>query len=75
MDLSQIVAALLGMIPAQFATYVLAFCGLCALAAALWPRPPDGSKWLPLYRLVSACGGNFLHAKNASAAPLTPSQQ
>jgi hypothetical protein len=74
MDLSAVVAAVLALVPAQYAVYVLAVCGLCAVIAALWPRPPANSSWLPLYQLVNALGGNFAHAKNKNApsAALAP---
>lgn len=68
MDLSSVLALLLGYVPTQYAAYVLALCGLCAVASALWPRPADGSSWLPLYQIVNALGCNFLAARNHSAA-------
>ena len=69
MDLTQVLALLLAYVPAQYAVYVLAACGLCAVAAALWKRPADDSKLLPLYQIVNALGCNFLAARNHSAAP------
>jgi len=41
---------------------------LCALIARYWPRPADGSKWLPLYLLVNSVGMNGKHATNADDA-------
>lgn len=67
MDFANLAAMLLAFVPADYATYALAVCGLCAVVAALWRRPADGSKWLPLYNLVNACGANFLHARNATS--------
>ncbi|MCG4254265.1 hypothetical protein [Acetobacter senegalensis] len=37
----------------------------CALAAYFWPRPKDGSKWLPLYEAINKLGLNGKHAANA----------
>lgn len=75
MDLSNVLALLLATVPAQYAVYVLAFCGLCAVAAALWARPADGSKWLPLYQLINALGCNFLAARNHSDAAAITDQK
>lgn len=78
MDLSTVLALLLGYVPAQYAVIILVACGLCAVAAAIWPRPADGSPWLPLYQVVNALGCNFLAACNHSAvstatpAPVDP---
>ncbi len=66
MDLTSVIAALLALVPAEYAVYVLALCGACAVAAALWKRPADGSKWLALYLVVNALGCNFLAARNNS---------
>ncbi len=74
MDITSVVTALAAFVPAQYAAYVMAACGACALVAALWKRPPDGSAWLPLYQLVSAVGMNFLHARNASAPSAAPKE-
>jgi hypothetical protein len=72
MDPSTVVAAVLALVPAQDAVYVLAVCGLCAVIAALWRRPAADSARLPLYQLVNALGANFLHARNASAPSAGP---
>jgi hypothetical protein len=69
MDLSAVVAVVLALVPAQYAAYLLAVCGVCAVIAALWRRPAADSDWLPLYQLVNALGANFLHARNASVPP------
>ncbi len=68
MDPSTALALLLGYVPTQYAVYVLAASGLCAVAAAVWPRPADGSAWLPLYQVVNALGCNFLAARNHSSS-------
>lgn len=70
MDLTQVLALLLAYVPAQYAIYALAVCGACAVVAALWKRPADDSKLLPLYQIVNALGGNFFAARNNSAAPV-----
>ena len=73
MDLSSVLVSLLALIPGQYALYVLALCGLCAVGAALWKRPAEGSPWLALYLVVNALGANFLHAQNHSAASVPSS--
>ena len=65
MDLS----AVLAIVPAQYAGYAAALVAACAFASAVWPRPADGSKLLPLYLAVNTIGMNFKHATNA--APVT----
>ncbi|MFT8896256.1 MAG: hypothetical protein ABF968_04755 [Acetobacter sp.] len=57
-------------LPARYAADVLSLAtilvALCAIVARHWPRPADGSKWLPLYRVVNALGQNAKHATNAA---------
>lgn len=76
MDLTSVIAALLALVPAEYAVYVLALCGACAVAAALWKRPADTSRWMALYQIVNALGCNFLAARNHSEksaiSPLPP---
>lgn len=42
---------------------------VCAVIARFWPRPADGSKWLPLYTLINQIAMNGGHAVNADDAP------
>ncbi|CAH2603236.1 conserved protein of unknown function [Rhodovastum atsumiense] len=74
MDITTVVTAVLGLVPAEYGVPMLTLCGASAIIAALWPRPADGSRWLPLYQLVNALGANILHARNApnTAMPTTP---
>lgn len=37
-----------------------------ALIARFWPRPADGSRWLPVYQLVNMLAQNGGHATNAT---------
>ncbi|GBQ72547.1 hypothetical protein AA103196_3092 [Ameyamaea chiangmaiensis NBRC 103196] len=41
---------------------------VCAVVARFWPRPADGSKWLPIYNLVNQIAQNGGHAANADDA-------
>lgn len=41
---------------------------VCAIMARFWPRPKDGSKWLPLYQIVNTVAQNSGHAANADDA-------
>ncbi|MDL2169762.1 hypothetical protein [Asaia sp. HumB] len=41
---------------------------LAAVIARFWPRPAEGSKWLPLYLLVNTVAMNGKHAINADDA-------
>ncbi|WP_061470903.1 hypothetical protein [Acetobacter senegalensis] len=59
----------LPMLPAQWAAAASVIGSFvvssCALAAYFWPRPKDGSKWLPVYQIVNGLGLNGKHASNA----------
>ncbi|GBQ86793.1 hypothetical protein [Asaia krungthepensis] len=61
--------AFLPFLPATLASDVTligtAIIALCAVAARFWPRPVDGSNWLPLYLLVNRLAMNSRHAENA----------
>ncbi|WP_122049708.1 hypothetical protein [Asaia bogorensis] len=72
MDWTTLFQSILPYLPAQIAgnfTAILTFVvALCALIARFWPRPADGSKWLPLYLIVNSIGMNGKHATNADDA-------
>ncbi|NVN44427.1 hypothetical protein HW537_11010 [Asaia siamensis] len=68
-DWQTLFSQILPFVPAAYAgdiatigTFLIA---LCALIARYWPRPADGSKWLPLYLLVNGLAMNGKHAANA----------
>ncbi|GAB6854031.1 hypothetical protein [Asaia astilbis] len=60
---------ILPLFPAQVAADIALFgtflISLAAVIARFWPRPSDGSKWLPLYLLVNGLAMNSKHAANA----------
>ncbi|GBR19142.1 MULTISPECIES: hypothetical protein [Asaia] len=65
-------AQILPFVPAAYAgdiatigTFLIA---LAAVVARYWPRPADGSKWLPLYNLVNGLAQNRNKAANADDA-------
>lgn len=45
-----------------------AIISVCAVIARFWPRPADGSAWLPLYTLVNTIAQNGGHAANKDDA-------
>lgn len=68
-DWQTLFAQILPFVPAAYVgdittigTFLIA---LSAVIARYWPRPADGSKWLPLYNLVNGIGMNGKHAANA----------
>jgi len=65
-------ATVLPFLPAQISADVTVIgtflISLAAVVARYWPRPADGSKWLPLYLLVNSVGMNGKHATNADDA-------
>ncbi|MFC0411980.1 hypothetical protein ACFFGF_04685 [Asaia lannensis] len=68
-DWQTLFAQILPFVPAAYVgdittigTFLIA---LAAVIARYWPRPADGSKWLPLYNLVNSIGMNGKHAANA----------
>jgi len=71
-DWQTLLAQILPLIPAAYAgdiaTIGTFLVSLCAVIARFWPRPADGSKWLPLYLLVNSVGMNGKHATNADDA-------
>ncbi|WP_215761528.1 hypothetical protein [Acetobacter sp. P1H12_c] len=70
--LTSLFSYVLPMLPAQraaAASVIGSFVvSTCALAAYFWPRPKDGSKWLPLYQAINKLGLNGKHAVNADDA-------
>lgn len=69
MDFSALWGIVLPHIPAQYAGMASAFVAFlmafCAWLSKKWQRPPDGSKWLWLYKIVNIIGQNSSHATNA----------
>ena len=68
-DWQTLFAQILPFVPASYVgdlttigTFLIA---LAAVIARFWPRPSDGSKWLPLYNLINSVGMNGKHATNA----------
>jgi len=68
-DWQTLFAQILPFVPAAYVgdlttigTFLIA---LAAVIARFWPRPSDGSKWLPLYNLINSVGMNGKHAANA----------
>ncbi|MCG0998195.1 hypothetical protein [Acetobacter persici] len=76
--LTSLFSYVLPMLPAQWAAAASVIgsfvVSTCALAAYFWPRPKDGSKWLPVYQAINKLGLNGRHAANAddSALETTP---
>ena len=70
MDLSIILA----LIPAQYAMYAAALCGVCAAIATVLPAPavPASGFYPIVYHVVNILGANVGHAKNASAPVIAP---
>lgn len=68
-DLQAIFQTVLPFLPAQTASDATligtALIALSAVIARFWPRPADGSKWLPLYLIVNGLAMNGKHAANA----------
>lgn len=64
MDLSTILA----FVPVEYGAYVFAVFGICAVVAAVWKQPAEGSKLLPVWAIVNALGANAGHAVNLVAA-------
>ena len=68
-DWQTLYQTVLPFLPAQISADVTVIgtflIALCAVIARYWPRPADGSKWLPLYNLVNSIGMNGKHAANA----------
>ena len=63
---ADIVAAILGYLPASWGGWVTLIISVCAAVAAFWPRPKDDAP-LPLrllYAVINAIGFNFKKAQN-----------
>ena len=58
------ISALFALVPAQYAGYVMAAVGVCAVISMAW-KPAPGSKLYPVYAVVNAIGMNFNKASNA----------
>jgi len=68
MDLSIILA----LIPAQYAMYAAALCGVCAAIATVLPPPSAASGAYSLvYKVVNVLAANVGHAKNANTGAST----
>lgn len=67
--LTSLFSYVLPMLPAQWAAAASVIgsflISTCAMAAYFWPRPKDGSKWLPIYEAINKLGLNGKHAANA----------
>lgn len=68
-DWTNIFQTILPFVPAEYVgdittigTFIIA---MAAVIARYWPKPADGSKWLPLYHLINTIGMNGKHAANA----------
>lgn len=74
-DISSLLATILCLIPADdiaTATAVISFViASCALAVRFWKPPPPSSRWLPLYRVVSA----LAQARGWNASAYQPGRQ
>lgn len=71
-DWQTLFAQILPFVPAACASDLVTIgsflIALAAVIARYWPRPADGSKWLPLYNLINSIGMNGKHAANADDA-------
>ncbi|MFT8367559.1 MAG: hypothetical protein ABF646_02280 [Acetobacter papayae] len=70
--LSSLFSYALPLLPAQWAAAASVIgsfvVSTCALASYFWPRPKDGSKWLPVYEVINKLALNDKHAANADDA-------
>jgi hypothetical protein len=62
------ITAILALLPAKYAVYVLAGMGASAIASACWKQPAADSRWFALWNIVNKFGANVWHAKNAPAS-------
>jgi len=69
MDLSVI----LSLVPAQYAVYAAAVCGVCAAVATVLPPPtlPASGAYPVFYHIINFFAANVGKAKNANA-PVIP---
>ena len=67
---ADVVAQLLLLLPASWEGWITLVVTVCAMLAAVIPRPKEGANilWRCLYGLMNAIGCNVGRAKNASAA-------
>lgn len=65
--LSQVLSYLPDTIAGSVTALIPIFVALCAVAARVWPRPADESKWLFLYKIVNGIGMNGKRTATADA--------
>lgn len=58
------IAAVLALVPAQYAICPAGLIVLCAILSAVLTPPADGSRWATAYRLVVLLGANVGWAAN-----------
>jgi hypothetical protein len=65
-------SVILPLVPAQYAVYVAAICGVCAAVATVLPPPSAASGAYSLvYKVVNVLAANVGHAKNANTGAST----
>lgn len=68
--MEEILAELIGIIPAEYTVYVTFVCALCALVCTFWKAPGENANVFVkfVYRVVNILGLNVGKAKNADDA-------
>jgi hypothetical protein len=57
-----------GVSPAAVATYAPLVSAVASLLSAIFPAPAEGSRWVPVRRILDILAMNFGHATNRTMA-------
>ncbi len=68
--MEEMVAELIGIIPAEYTAYVTCACAVCAVVCTFWKTPDEKANVFvkAVYKIVNVLGLNVGRAKNADDA-------